>query len=140
VDSLHAALKKLEPRHSIYLEEKGREGVVLSSEANTVDHIANHAGFQVTCASDPCVLVVNLAKIGGWHAFSDSVPIEIHTANFAFLSVNVPRGKHLIWFEHERAFEVWGMYISIFTGLLFLAFFRARADFTENYFSGSSIP
>ena len=134
VDKCRGFLNKLRDKHDIIIERDdnafkpkatGDEALPSKNKMEIINILGNKAVFAVDCMHAPCVLVLNYAAINGWKAFCDGKPVRINKANFAFMAVDVPCGKHLIWFEHRRPSVVWGSIITLLgylcCGVIFLA-------------------
>lgn len=81
--------------------------------------IGPRIGLKVHCPDTQCMAVYNLAALPGWRAYVDGEPAVISRANFAFLSVTVPKGDHYLAFFYATA----GQTISdVVTLLIFLVF------------------
>lgn len=111
-EKLREKLLTLRGRYDAVIEEPGLaksgEDLVPLPEGNSLaieGFIGPRCALKVHCDRAPCVLVLNMAAITGWHAFSDGDPLPIKRANFAFMSVDVPAGEHLIWFEYRPGFS-----------------------------------
>lgn len=125
VNYLTRELVSPSPFRSVILESASSSPSVLLPEGNTLSIASvgrgNKAAFHVGCEKPPCLMVLNYADLNGWKAFVDDKPAPIQRANFAFMAVNVPHGKHLVWFEHRRWGLVVGTYLSLLANVLGLA-------------------
>lgn len=126
---LRNILLDLDGKWSIVLESEKKAGTIRyaapDSESNRVTiqgFIGNKAAFTVRCIKSPCVFVFNTAAISGWHAFAESKELPIERATFAFLSVRIPPGEHVVWFEYRPFYSSLANFISLFTLLIVLLF------------------
>jgi len=135
VDKCLYSLSRLSGKYDAIIERReegfgpkssGTEAALSGNRMEILNIIGNKAIFAVDCMHEPCALVLNYAAIHGWRAFCDRKPVRINKANFAFMSVDVPRGRHLIWFEHRRFSVIWGSIITLLgylvCGAIFLIF------------------
>jgi hypothetical protein len=128
VGRLSEALESLPYRHMI-LEEPiaspwiaAGNGILSKKNELKIENIAgNKAAFTVSCHEPPCFLVFNTAALSGWKAYADQQRIRVQRANYAFVAVESPPGKHLIWMEHRRPSSFWGYVITLF-GSLFMMY------------------
>ncbi len=128
---LRKNLLSLNGKHTIILEDTlravGEQEQMPSGNSLTIENfIGNRSAFRVHCVTEPCRLVFNTAAISGWKAFSDKKLLPIQRANFAFLSVPVPKGDHLIWFEHRSGFAILGSFVSLLIYIAILAVLAIR--------------
>jgi hypothetical protein len=101
---------------SALVEREGVQGFAdgdPSNQMNIANISGNKAAFEVDCQVEPCVLVFNSAALSAWRAFAGSIPLPIRRANFAFLSVEVPQGKHFVWFEYRSTASLVGMFLTL---------------------------
>jgi hypothetical protein len=104
--------------HSAIIETDEKQGesvsaITAENKLSTINISGNKAAFEVECQSLPCVLIFNMAALPAWRAFSESNPLPIKRANFAFLSSEVTKGKHFVWFEYQNLPAVIGMVITL---------------------------
>ena len=144
IQSLRKTLSSLKNKYDIVMENSQKSGQteVLNTAGSTLkieNFIGNRAAFRVHCEKGPCRLVFNTSAIHGWRAFSDAKELPVERANYAFLSVLVPKGDHLVWFEHRLTLGVVASFVSLLTfiGFLFISnkrFFSKSAlrDFGPN--------
>jgi hypothetical protein len=116
-------LTALPEEPSAYVESTdhphGAEERMLGTASLDITNIAgNRALFRVNCDSPDCLLVFNQASLSGWSAFIDKTAASILRANFGFLSVKVPRGEHMVWFEHLRIGVIWGALVTLVSYLI----------------------
>ncbi len=95
-----------------------------ANSLRVLNFIGDIAAFEVENRISPCKQVLNLAAINGWKAFADDQPLTIRRANAAFMSVDVPPGKHLIWFEHRANSILLGISITLLSFIAVLVSLR----------------
>lgn len=123
---LRKYLTKLENRHDIILEGPRKKELRVtplrgaSGNCNIEGFVLNMAAMGVECDEDICNLVFNVAAVPGWKAYVGRKPAEIRRANFAFMSIEVPKGNHLVWFEYRPNDEIISRMISLSTIVIFL--------------------
>lgn len=69
----------------------------------------------------------------GWEAFLDNKPISIHKINITFMAVNLPQGKHKLFFVYNPKYIKTAWFISMFT-LLFIVICLLR-QFVIKFFN-----
>jgi uncharacterized membrane protein YfhO len=74
--------------------------------------LGDKAAFR-TSSESGCTLVFNTADVSGWRAFAGARPVPIPRANYAFLSVDVPPGDQLVWFERRAPGKLLGALITL---------------------------
>ncbi len=85
----------------------------LGGEILQANMVGDKAAFMVQCTKEPCVFVYNMANNFGWKAFVDQQLVKIRTANYAFMSIDVPQGDHLVWFEFMPITTIISKFISL---------------------------
>jgi len=94
----------LERRHDALIEgaapaPPGSANPSVRGGSAMIDGIAGpRTGVEVACPDPSCWLVYNLAALPGWRAYVDGRPEPIARANYAFLAVAVPQGRHYVGF------------------------------------------
>jgi hypothetical protein len=125
---LYSELLALENKHDIIIESQLNESNFLPGTKENFLKILNIAGnkamFEVECFQPECLLVFNMGAVRGWKAFVDKEAAKIHTVNFAFMGVEVPSGKHKVWFEYRRAEFIYSILACLFL-LLFISLLGA---------------
>lgn len=127
--ALEKELASLKRKHDVLIEDGARAGQSQDAGegALSIENVAgNKAAFLVDCPNGGCVVVFNSAALSGWRAFADEKPLEIRRANYAFLSVAAPRGRHLIWFEHRGPGETAGALATLAAFVAGLAWLALR--------------
>lgn len=123
------SLSSLKGKMSIIIEDKDKAGKTIVSQKENEMKIVNIDGgramFQVDCLDESCTLVYNVASVYGWKAFLNYRELEINKANYSFLSVDIPRGKHYVWFEYRNLYTIISSYIVLLT-LLFVLVYLSR--------------
>lgn len=121
VNALTEQLSALTDKHSAIIETTSstpntQETTTTDNQLTISNILGNKAAFKVNCLDSHCRLVFNQSNVLGWNAYADKQPLKIERANFAFMSVEVPKGEHLVWFEHRP----WGIILgSLLTSLCF---------------------
>jgi hypothetical protein len=141
IDSLREKLLDLKSPQEVIIEDSvANFDQTLASNGNQVlteGIIDNRAAFKVHCEEEPCILVYNAAGISGWRAFSDQTEIPIKPANFAFMSVKVPLGNHLVWFENRSIPVTWGFYFTFLTYIFALGTLLFFPEWLPKFFKSS---
>ena len=123
--NLRDTLTAVDGKHALIIEDEKKAGQteILEPSSNTLkieNFIGNRAAFRVHCEKEPCRLVFNTSAIRGWKAFADGKQLPVQRANFAFLSVDVPGGDHLVWFEHRLDFPILMSFITLLAFIIIL--------------------
>ena len=140
VNKMRSLLEQISVKNSILIE---RSAPLMNSQENQIldnlqgeiidsNMVANKAVFNVQCEINPCYFIFNMADNIGWHAYIDNQETTTHEANFAFLSVEIPKGQHLVWFEYQPDY----LFITLclnFVAYLLTLFSIVLGDDENNY-------
>lgn len=118
--------------YTAIIEESSRAEAVSQNYSSenaliTMRVIGSRAAFEVDVADERAWLVFNFAALHSWRAYADARPLPISRANYAFMAVPVPQGRHVVWFEHRMASAQWGLWVSLLLWILCLVSIRRRA-------------
>ncbi len=94
---------------------------VLGSAVKISNYSPNRLEIEAR-ADKKCFLVLLDGYYPGWRAWVDGHPAEIGCFQGAFRRVELPAGKHRVIFSYLPKSFNYGLYISLFTGLTWIAF------------------
>jgi len=130
VESMRQKLLDLPGKHAVLLEQPAGATPVFNVPIHGEAHIVGMAGPRVHIASNcnqpSCLLVFNQAALPGWRIFVDHEAKPTLRANYAFLAVQVPQGRHDVVFIYEPFPQSLGMALSLIFMLLILGWTLAR--------------
>lgn len=123
VFTLYHELLKLQHKHDIILEAPPKEISAGLGDVTIKGIVGERALFNTDCKSKNCIFVFNTAAAPGWHVFVNGKAEKLMRANYAFLAVNIPAGKSVIWFIYESLLGLISYFISAFTLIFILITF-----------------
>jgi hypothetical protein len=130
-DFLYAQLNGLREPHDILLEGTSPASENIPAGSVSIRNILGEAAVMTAdCRRKECVLVYNMSKSNGWHAYADGTSLPISRANFAFMAVKLPQGTHEVWFVYAPLSTFWFIMASML-GLCLLPFMRDRKTPTQ---------
>lgn len=115
-------------RHTVFLAEgEVKNRAPCTSEVARRTTGLSSAVYDVR-ACDDGYLVMTDSYFPGWHASLDGVSLPVSRADFAFLAVEVPRGRHEVRLHYRPASFTWGLtaFVAALLGLS-VSFARRRA-------------
>lgn len=69
----------------------------------------------------PAILILSDAFFPGWKATINDQPTPIYQTNYVFRSIILPAGKHQIKFSYLPSSFVYGIYISVISGIILIS-------------------
>jgi len=121
---LHLKNGDFDPLKTAYVESElplkiAPAGSACSAEV--VEHQNHYIKIDVNATGNNLLFVSEIYYPPGWEAFIDGKKTETYKTNYAFRSVIVPEGKHIVEFKyHSGSFET-GKLLSIITNLIVVA-------------------
>lgn len=130
---LYDMLMALPHRYDVILEKKRASSfsTLPAGKVKIENIVGERALFNTNCLRTQCTLVANISAAPGWYAFVNGEQTQIQRANFAFMAVNVPKGKSRVWFIYSPYSESICYFLSIFTliSVFVLSFNRKKIMF-----------
>jgi len=126
VNVLYSKLLALKDKRDIILEKTSLQSFssekdhVLAGSVQVKGIVGERVLLNSNCNRESCSLVLNIADSPGWHATVNGHHADINRANFAFMSVDVPKGDATVWFIYSPLTSVVSYFVSILSllGLL----------------------
>ncbi|HTR80313.1 MAG TPA: YfhO family protein [Bacteroidota bacterium] len=110
-----------DPHHVAYFEEK--PGFTIdrpdtSAKVTVKDFGIHNVSFNVEASGNNLLYVSEIYYPKGWEAFIDGNPTKIYKTDYAFRSVLVPKGEHLVEFKFHPTTYYLGRTVSLGTNIL----------------------
>ncbi len=110
-----------DPHHVAFFEKNPRLTIDPpdSSAKVAIKEFGIHAiSFDVEASGNNLLYVSEIYYPKGWEAYVDGTPTEIYKTDYAFRSILVPKGKHLVEFQFHPANYFLGRTISLVTNIV----------------------
>ncbi|MCL4353600.1 YfhO family protein [Patescibacteria group bacterium] len=126
--------KDFNPLKTILLEKKpkqkpGNLAMRQSSKSPGLVNVLKYSPNQIIVnanAANNSLLFLSDTYYPGWQAFVDGKKTKIYKADYAFRSIFIPKGKHLIVFKYAPLSFKLGLDLSIASLIIFLIYLSAK--------------
>ncbi|MDE3058074.1 MAG: YfhO family protein [Bacteroidota bacterium] len=109
------------PHHVAFVESDPPQNIQApdtSANVRVKEFRLHDVSFNVAASGNNLLFVSEIYYPKGWNAYIDGTPTKIFKTNYAFRSVIVPQGKHLLEFKFEPTAYPIGRTISLLTNIL----------------------
>lgn len=111
-------------------------GITLSADSLASVEItrynAHEIDLNVSRSSDGYLVISEMFYEGGWNAFLNGVPVDIHRTNYILRGVEIPAGMHELQFRYEPSWYATARLISNIGNILALLLIIGILGFTVN--------